>query len=45
MSDIPGPAYRIHTKRLIIRCWRPKDAPLLKLAIDESLDHLRQWMF
>ncbi len=39
-----GPAYRIHTARLVIRCWNPADAPLLKAAIDASLDHLRPWM-
>jgi RimJ/RimL family protein N-acetyltransferase len=41
---MPGPAYRIHTHRLVIRCWQPSDAPLLKAAIDESLDHLSPWM-
>jgi RimJ/RimL family protein N-acetyltransferase len=41
---IPGPAYRIVTKRTIVRCWHPEDAPLLKAAIDENLDHLRPWM-
>jgi RimJ/RimL family protein N-acetyltransferase len=39
-----GPAYRIHTPRLVIRCWEPRDAPELKAAIDQSLDHLRAWM-
>ncbi len=39
-----GPAYRIHTRRLVIRCWNPVDAPLLKQAIDESVEHLRPWM-
>jgi len=28
---------------LLIRCWDPRDAPLLKEAIDSSLDHLRPW--
>ena len=27
-----------------MRCWEPRDAPLLKDAIDSSLDHLRPWM-
>ncbi len=45
MSDrAPGPAYRIQTRRMVIRCYNPTDAPLLKAAIDESLDHLREWM-
>ncbi len=39
-----GPAYRIETARLVLRCWSPADAPLLKEAIDASLDHLRPWM-
>src|SRR2546427_469655 len=39
-----GPAYRIHTSRLVLRCWQPQDAPLLKAAIDASLEHLRPWM-
>lgn len=41
---IPGPAYRIETRRLVLRCWSPVDALLLKQAIDENLDHLRPWM-
>ena len=39
-----GPAYRIHTNNLIIRCWNPKDAPLLQDAVLENLDHFRPWM-
>src|SRR5262249_30275074 len=39
-----GPAYRIHTHRLVLRCWLPTDAPLLKAAIDANLEHLRPWM-
>jgi RimJ/RimL family protein N-acetyltransferase len=45
MSDRgSGPAYRIETRRLVVRCWAPADAPSLKAAIDASLDHLRPWM-
>jgi len=36
--------YRIETQRLVLRCWEPRDAALLKEAIDSSLDHLRPWM-
>ncbi len=36
--------YRIETERLIIRCYDPKDAPLLKNSVDESLEHLSPWM-
>jgi RimJ/RimL family protein N-acetyltransferase len=41
---VPAPPYRIETERLTIRCWEPRDASLLKEAIDSSLDHLRPWM-
>jgi RimJ/RimL family protein N-acetyltransferase len=45
MSEMPqGPAYRVHTPRLVIRCWEPTDAPLLKAALDASREHLRPWM-
>jgi RimJ/RimL family protein N-acetyltransferase len=36
--------YRIETERLVLRCWDPDDAPLLKDAVDRSLEHLRPWM-
>ena len=35
---------RIESERLVIRCWRPEDAPLLKEAIDSSLDDLQPWV-
>ena len=38
------PPDRITTTRLVLRCWRPEDAPLLKDAVDSSLEHLRAWM-
>ena len=28
----------------MLRCWEPRDAPLLKDAVDSSLEHLRAWM-
>jgi len=45
-NDQPAvsPPYRITSERLLIRCWDPADAPLLKDAVDSSLDHLRPWM-
>ncbi|MEM7032265.1 MAG: GNAT family protein [Chloroflexota bacterium] len=43
-NSISGPAYRIETERLIIRCWHPKDAQLLKDTVDKNLDHLQAWM-
>jgi RimJ/RimL family protein N-acetyltransferase len=36
--------YRIETERLVIRCYDPSDAPLLKDAVDRSRDHLWPWM-
>ncbi|MHB8932290.1 MAG: GNAT family N-acetyltransferase [Bellilinea sp.] len=39
-----GPAYRIVTPRLIIRCWNPTDAPLLKKATEANVDHLLPWL-
>ncbi len=39
-----NPPYRVRTDRLVLRCWEPRDASLLKEAIDTSLDHLRPWM-
>jgi RimJ/RimL family protein N-acetyltransferase len=40
----PPAPYRIETERLVIRCYEPRDASLLKDAIDSSLEHLREWM-
>lgn len=41
---IPGPAYRIRTPRLLIRCWEPSDAPRFMRAVEESREHLRRWL-
>lgn len=38
------PPFSLTTPRLILRCWKPADAPLMKAAIDANLDHLRPWM-
>jgi len=38
------PPYRIETERLVVRCYEPRDAALVKDAIDTSLEHLRAWM-
>jgi RimJ/RimL family protein N-acetyltransferase len=40
----PPPPYRIETERLVVRCYDPRDAPLLKEAVDASLGHLRRYM-
>jgi RimJ/RimL family protein N-acetyltransferase len=39
-----GPAYRVTTPRLVLRCWMPQDAPKLQAAIDASLPELRRFM-
>jgi RimJ/RimL family protein N-acetyltransferase len=45
MSEtIPGPAYRVLTPRLCIRCWNLTDAAQLKAAVDASREHLIPWM-
>jgi len=38
------PPYRVETERLVVRCWEPRDAPLLRDAVDSSLGHLQPWM-
>lgn len=38
------PPYRIETSRLVIRCYDPRDALLLKDAVERSKDHLWPWM-
>lgn len=39
-----GPAYRIYTRRLVLRCWEPADAEIISQAIIEGKDHLLPWM-
>lgn len=39
-----GPAYRVRSARLLMRCWNPEDAPALRQALDESDQHLRPWI-
>ena len=34
-------AYRVHTDRLVLRCWSPEDAPALRRALDACDAHLR----
>lgn len=42
--QIHTPVYRIETERLVIRCWEPKDAPLMQKAAAESKEHLLPFM-
>jgi RimJ/RimL family protein N-acetyltransferase len=44
VNDEVSPPRRIVTDRLVVRCYEPSDAPLLKDAVDSSLDHLRTFM-
>jgi RimJ/RimL family protein N-acetyltransferase len=45
MTDLEiRPPTQIATARLVLRTWRPEDAPHLKHAIDSSLEHLRPWL-
>ncbi len=39
-----NPAYRIETKRLVVRCYNPSDASLLAESVTENVEHLRPWM-
>ena len=34
-------AYRLQTERLVLRCWSPRDAPILRAALDACDKHLR----
>src|SRR4051812_47187390 len=39
-----GPAYRILTERMVLRCFEPRDAEALKAAVDSSIEHLVPWL-
>jgi RimJ/RimL family protein N-acetyltransferase len=41
---MPPTVYRIHTPRLVVRCWEPADAPQLMAAKNASKEHLLPWM-
>jgi RimJ/RimL family protein N-acetyltransferase len=42
--EFSNPAYRIETKRLVVRCYNPSDATLLAESVTQNIDHLRPWM-
>jgi RimJ/RimL family protein N-acetyltransferase len=42
--ELSNPAYRIETKRLVVRCYNPSDAVWLAESVTESIEHLRPWM-
>jgi RimJ/RimL family protein N-acetyltransferase len=41
MDRLPS---EVVTPRLYLRLWRPDDVPVLRAAIEASLDHLRPWL-
>jgi RimJ/RimL family protein N-acetyltransferase len=41
----PGPAYKVITPRLVLRCWRPTDAQMLLDSITASREYLVPWMY
>lgn len=43
-SHFPNPAYRINTRRMVLRCYNPEDAALLKASAEESKAHLLTYM-
>lgn len=43
-AGFSNPAYRIETKRLVVRCYDPSDAPRLAEAVTANVEHLRPWM-
>jgi len=44
VEGVSTPPYRIETERLVIRCWEPADAQILKDAVELSRDHLWEFM-
>lgn len=40
---LSNPAYRIETRRLVVRCYHPSDVQMLANSVTESVDHLRAW--
>ncbi|HEU4558779.1 MAG TPA: hypothetical protein VFS20_13055, partial [Longimicrobium sp.] len=46
MKSPYGPAYRIETPRLLLRCWEPAaDTPALVALIGRNLEFLRKWLY
>lgn len=43
-SETRPVAYRIETDRLVLRCWSPQDAPVLRDALDACDQHLRPYI-
>lgn len=43
-NPLPGPAYRIYTERLLLRCWDPADAPAVRQTLAYNREHLLTFM-
>lgn len=43
-SSPTAPAYRVHTRRLLLRPWNPEDSPALHEAIVRSQTHLAPFL-
>ena len=43
-ADLSHPAYRVETRRLVVRCYEPADIQMLLDSIRESVEHLKPWM-
>jgi len=43
-TPITPTAYRIETERLLMRCWSPADAQILRACLDDNDAHLRPWI-
>jgi len=44
VPPLAAPPRRLHSERLLLREYAPDDAPLVKDAVDSSLEHLRSFM-
>lgn len=42
--EISNPAYRIETKRLVVRCYNLSDVQMLAESVSENIEHLKPWM-
>src|SRR5262245_36868332 len=43
-SAVNGPADRVHTSRLVLRCWPCPVTPLWRIAFAPRLEHRRPWL-
>jgi len=43
-TERSNPAYRVETKRLVIRSYQPSDVQMLADSVRENIEHLKPWM-